>query len=689
MTQPGQAGRIFVGRQPEMAGLKAAMDDAVAGHGRLVMLAGEPGIGKTRTAQELSRYAESAGAQVWWGSCHEQQGAPPYWPWVQPIRSYIQRTGPESLAAQMGPGAADISEIIPLVREKLPDLEPASPLEPEQARFRLFDSISQFLVNAARAQPLLLVLDDLHWADQPSLLLLEFLVGQLSDSNIMIVGTYRDIEVSREDPLSNTLARLARSESYAREELRGLEGESVAQLINDISGQEPSQELVDAIHARTEGNPFFMTELIRLLEERQSTDGAPVDTVLSGLEIPQSVLEVIGQRLNRLSTECEAALTTAAVIGRQFDFGVLSSLIEDSNETQLLKVIDEGLDAHLIQEVPGQGDVYQFSHAIIQQTLRERLSSSRRVRLHARIGEALETLYGDETGDHAAELAYHFAEAEPVGGPDKLVKYTMLAGEKALDTYAYEEALGHFQRGLLAKGVDAEGATPLPDADAAALLFGLARAQAATLRRHNLDVAFASLSRAFDFYAETNEVTLAITVAEFPMQTIPGHQLAAKLVGRALRLIPPDSPEAGRLLANYVLVMGLEEGDYQAAVDAFESALGIAQRTGNIALEARALANYSIVDYWHMRWQGAIDKGLRVAEMPRLAADQFVGSECQSLVASAFWHLGDSKAAQPQAEALLASAEGLRDRYRLATALWFKVLLSTCQGEWQAAKDFN
>jgi tetratricopeptide (TPR) repeat protein len=568
----------------------------------------------------------------------------------------------------MGPGAADISEIIPLVSEKLPGLEPASPLEPEQARFRLFDSISHFLVNAARSQPLMLVLDDLHWADKPSLLLLEFLAGQLSDSNIMILGTYRDIEVSREHPLSNTLARLARSESYAREESGGLEGESVAQLISDISGQEPSQELVATIHARTEGNPFFMTELIRLLEERQSTDGAPVDTVLSGLEIPQSVLEVIGQRLNRLSTECEAALTTAAVIGRQFDFGVLSSLIEDSSETQLLRAIDEALAAHLIQEVPVQGEAY-LSHAIIQQTLRERLSNSRRVRLHVKIGETLETFYGDQSGDHAAELAYHFAEAEPVGRPDKMVKYTMLAGERALDAYAYEEALGHFQRGLLAKGVDAEAETPLPDADAAALLFGLARTQAATLRRHNLDVAFASLSRAFDFYAETNEVTLAITVAEFPMQTIPGHQLAAKLVGRALRLIPPDSPEAGRLLANYILVMGMEEGDYQAAVDAFESAFAIAQRTGDVALEARALANSSIVDSWHMRWQGTIEKGLRVAEMPRLAADQFVGSECQSLVASAFWHLGDSKTARPHAEALLASAEGLRDRYRLVTAL--------------------
>ncbi len=149
MTRLGQTGRIFVGREREMAGLSAAMDAAIAGHGRVVMLAGEPGIGKTRMAQELAAYAELLGAQVWWGSCHEQQGAPPYWPWVQLIRFYIQRTDPGPLATQMGPGAADISEIIPEVLDKLPDLKPQSPLEPEQARFRLFESISNFLKNIA------------------------------------------------------------------------------------------------------------------------------------------------------------------------------------------------------------------------------------------------------------------------------------------------------------------------------------------------------------------------------------------------------------------------------------------------------------------------------------------------------------------------------------------------------------
>ena len=167
--------QLFVGRQHEIAELTAALEDALAGQGRLVMLVGEPGIGKTRTAQELAVLAEQRGAQVLWGRCYEEQGAPPYWPWVQAIRAYVQQVDAEQLTAELGSGSADIAEIIPDLREKLPDLGTPPALEPEQARFRLFDSITSFLKNAAQHQPLLLVLDDLHWADRSSLLLLEFL----------------------------------------------------------------------------------------------------------------------------------------------------------------------------------------------------------------------------------------------------------------------------------------------------------------------------------------------------------------------------------------------------------------------------------------------------------------------------------------------------------------------------------
>ncbi len=180
----------FVGRRPELAELRLALEDTLSGQGRLVMLAGEPGIGKTRTAREIAAYAETRGAQVLWGWCYEEEGAPPYWPWVQPLRSYVLQRDPEELSSQMGPGAAVIAEIIPGIREKLPGMEPAPTLEsPEQSRFRLFDSVTTFLKTAATSRPIMLVLDDLHWADQPSLLLLQFLARQIGDSCLLVVGS--------------------------------------------------------------------------------------------------------------------------------------------------------------------------------------------------------------------------------------------------------------------------------------------------------------------------------------------------------------------------------------------------------------------------------------------------------------------------------------------------------------------
>jgi len=673
-----------VGRQREMAALEAALTKAMLGQGQIVMLAGEPGIGKTRIAQELASHASNLGAQIFWGWCYEQEGAPPYWPWVQPIRSYVQRTDAELLGANMGPGAADICEIIPEVREKLPDLELPSRLEPEQARFRLFDSVATFLRNLAQSQSLVLVLDDLQWADQPSLLLLEFLARQMLDSRIMLVGTYRDVEVTRSHPLSNTLAQLARSEAYYREELEGLESEHVSQLIRDVSGAEPSKELVQAIYGHTEGNPFFMTEVIRLLWERRQATGEPAAEGISGLEIPQSVLEVIGQRLNRLSQECQGALTTAAVIGRQFDFRLLGILSEEFSEFQLLELIDEALGAYLIQEVPSQDDVYQFSHALVQQTLRERLSTSRRVRLHARIGETLETLYGDQLGDHAAELAFHFAEAVPVLGLGKLVKYSLLAGEQSLATYAYEEALGHFQRALTAKEKQPT------DAEMAAALFGLGRAQTATLQRHELREAHLNLSRAFDYYASVGDTARFVAIAEIPFPILGEHSLQfGRLAVRALELVPEDSLEAGRLHSFHGNVQGMADGDYQSARGSFDRALAIARREGNAALEMRTLNFAAQVETWHHHFEDSLKSSLMAIDLAVAASDP------RGEVTARYWAslcsrtLGDMQEMMRQAVAILEPAERLRDRYWLATAYTSVSWLETLQGDWESAREMN
>ncbi len=252
-----------------------------------------------------------------WGRCYEGEGAPAYWPWVQLIRSYVHERDPQELMSEMGPGAADIAQVVSEVRERLPGLPTPPALEPEQARFRLFDSITTFLKNASKSQPIVLVLDDLHWADKPSLLLLQFLARELRGARLMVLSTYRDVELRRGHPLSQTLGELAREGLSQRILLRGLSERDVARFIEITAGIEPPQALVEAVYRETEGNPFFVNEVVRLLV----ADGRlerPEEVKSWSVTIPQGVREVVGRRLDHLSEECNRALTVASVIGREF-----------------------------------------------------------------------------------------------------------------------------------------------------------------------------------------------------------------------------------------------------------------------------------------------------------------------------------------------------------------------------------
>src|SRR6266516_2600557 len=212
---------VFVGRERELGELEAGLDDALSGRGRLFLIGGEPGIGKSRLADELAGRARLRGARVLWGRCWEAGGAPAYWPWIQAIRSYVRDQGPETLISQFGSGAADIAWMIPEIQDLLPELGAPAALDSEGARFRLFDSTTTFLRNVGRAQPLLLVLDDLHAADAPSLLLLRFVASELDDAHILIVGLYRD-DVPDNPQLTSTVAEVARNVATRQISLSGL-----------------------------------------------------------------------------------------------------------------------------------------------------------------------------------------------------------------------------------------------------------------------------------------------------------------------------------------------------------------------------------------------------------------------------------------------------------------------------------
>lgn len=449
------AGGIFVGREKEMDELRAGLEDSLSGRGRLLMLVGEPGIGKTRTSEELATYAGLRNMQVVWGRCYEGEGAPAYWPWVQIIRSYVHEKDPKELASEMGPGAADIAQVVSEVKERLPGLPAPPTLEPDQARFRLFDSITTFLKNASKGTPLMVVLDDMHWADKPSLLLLQFLARELRGSRLLVLGTYRDVELRRGHPLSQTLGELGREGLTHRITLRGLTEQDVKRFIEITSGAKPPAALVEAVYRETEGNPFFVNEVVRLLVADGRLEHAESVTSWS-VTIPQGVREVVGRRLDHLSDECNRALTMGAVIGREFDLKTLEKAIGQADEgrmtgDRLLEVLEEAVGARVINEVPNRIDHYSFTHALIRETLYEELSTARRVRVHRQIAQVLE----EEAEANLSQLAYHFSEAAQGGDVEKAIDYLARAAERALAMTAYEEAAGHYERALQVMELDA------------------------------------------------------------------------------------------------------------------------------------------------------------------------------------------------------------------------------------------
>jgi tetratricopeptide (TPR) repeat protein len=580
------ASGVFVGRRVEMDQLKAKLEGALSGRGGMVALVGEPGIGKTRTSIELETYAGLRNAQVLWGRCYEGGGAPPYWPWVQAIRSYVSTTDPDQLRTQMGSTASVIAEVVEDIKERLPGVQaPPKIDDPESARFRLFDSISTFLKNAARVKPIVLILDDLHWSDKPSLLLLEFLARELASSRILLVGTYRDMELNRRHPLSVTLGDLTRERLFERVLLRGLVRGDVSSFIEIAAGVIPPRGLIDAVYTQTEGNPLFITETVRLLiqEKEFAPDKGSRSDSSWNIRIPEGVREVIGRRLDRLSERCNEVLTIAAVIGRQFTLDQLNVVVEDSTENQMLDVIDDALSSRTIEELPAEIGLYQFTHALIQETLLGELSATRKVRMHALIATAFEELYGSDSDKRATELASHFIEAEAVVNPSKVLHYAALAGEQAYRGMAFEEGIRLFEVAVRV------GETEPDTADKALSLRGLG---VSIGQDHyvNSQPAFNLINQSFEIFKNLGLNSEALETADSPVfhPMIVG---GTKMYSDALQLAGKNTRSEAILQIRYGNSLMREEVDIDGAKSALSRAIEIADSLGDLELRLRALSD--------------------------------------------------------------------------------------------------
>jgi len=451
--------RRFVGRSDELAVARAACDEALAGRSRLVLVVGEPGIGKTRLVEEVAAYASLRGAQVCWGHSYEGEVGVAYLPFVEAFRSYVRSRSDEQLETELGTGGPEVATLVSEVRQRVSDLPPSPTLEGDAERLRLFDGIAMFLAHASRADPIVLVLDDLHWADKPTLLLLQYLARNLRNERVLIIGTYRDVDLDRQHPLADAIAALRRERLYERVLLRGMSRDDVKALIEAIGEQETPDAFADTIYRATEGNPFFVAEVLRHLTESGAlrlVDGRWIGTLESiEANLPEGVREVIGRRLSRLSEECNRMLTVAAAMPGGFVPDLVAT-VTGEGEDAVLDLLDNALDAQIVRERPTQAGAYEFTHALIRQTLYGELSTPRRVRLHRQIGEALEAGRGAQADALLPELAYHWFQAAPGGGAEKAVEYSTRAGDRAADQAAHEEAARYYDQALQALELDDE-----------------------------------------------------------------------------------------------------------------------------------------------------------------------------------------------------------------------------------------
>ncbi len=431
-------GGSFVGRERELAQLVGGLEHALAGRGRLFLLSGEPGIGKSRLADELAAHARARGARVLVGRCWEAGGAPAYWPWVQALRMYVRDVDADELRRRLGAGAADLAQIIPELRERLPGLPGASSLDPEGARFRLFDASSRFLRSAAQSRPIVLVLDDLHAADDPSLLLLRFLARELGSSRLLVLCAHRDVDPVPGDRLARMFAEIAREPVVSRVSLGGLSQSEVAEYVELTAAQLASPRLASALHDKTDGNPLFVGEIVRLF----SIEGAADEPQLA---IPQSARDAIARRLAYVSPECNRLLVLASVLGREFALDVLACL-GGVPDDQLLDTLDEAIAARIVSDVPGTPGRVRFAHVLIRDTLYDELPAARRARLHRAAVEALEQLHPDP-GPDLAELARH---AIAGGDAERGLGHARRAGDRALGLLAYDEAARLYRLALQA-----------------------------------------------------------------------------------------------------------------------------------------------------------------------------------------------------------------------------------------------
>jgi class 3 adenylate cyclase/tetratricopeptide (TPR) repeat protein len=682
---------MFVGREVEQERLARAWADAKAGRRQVVLVAGEPGIGKTRLAAELAAVVHGEGAVVLWGRCDEGLGVA-FQPVVEALRHYVRHSSDGLLDGQLGRGRAELARLVPELAEGRSDLAvPAA--DAESDRMRLFDAVSDLLGSVARSRPLLLVQDDLHWAAIPTLLLIRHLARPAED-RVLVVGTYRDTELDPGHPLLGVLADLRREPTVARLAVQGLDEKAVAAFVEAAAGRALRDHvalgLAPALHAETEGNPFFVGQFLDHLVETGALEdrdrGRPTSLPVDQLGVPEGVRDVVGSRVARLPEATRRALDVAAVIGREFTVAVLERIPEAGTDADtLLGALEGAARARLVQEVPGKLGRFGFVHDVVRQTLYRGLSGPRRARLHRRVGEALAGLPRAEA--QTAVVAHHFVAGATAGCRGEAIAWSERAGARAMEQFAFEEAVTHFHRAiellewddppdraararLLLAEQDARGA--VGDASGAKTAAARAIEDARAVGSAELLVE-AAISRVW-WIGTVNEPETA-QLLEDTLAVVDEHDLSrrAALLGALAfhrAVIEGDGTAAEQLAREAVaLARGGDDPGVLADVLAWRAQARVLQGSPDVAAQQADLAELATLPegMWHRRHgrYGWLD---RMAAVGRLQVGDLAGFDAYLTRLARF-------------------GEENQDRFLLATAAMWRGLRALLDGRFGEVED--
>ena len=588
----------FVGRDEERAELRAHLESALSGNGRVVLIGGEPGIGKTRLAQEIAAEARDRGAMTLLGHSYESESPLPYGPWVEMTNTVARVAPPKLFRELLGDDAPEIARLVPELRRVFPDIPAPVRLPPEQEREYVLTSVLNYLERSCRLQPLVLTLDDLQWADDASLLLLMRVAQQVSEMAMLVIGTYRDIELEVGRPLAKTLEDLLRRRLAERVSLRRLSEEAVGNLLTALGpSEQPPPALTKIIFRETEGNPFFVEEVFQHLREEgkvlNEKGGWRTDLEIADFEVPESIRLVIGRRLERLEEKTRNILTTASLIGGSFGFELLEEL-EGDDPDLLVDALDDAENAHLISSARrGNQTRITFAHELIRQTLLSGVSLPKRQRLHLRIAEAMEKIYGDRLLDRAVDVAHHLYQAAGSADPEKTVRYLSLAGDLAITSTAFVEAVRHYEQAL-------EFHTGEDEKSLADLKFRLGFAQRAIGR---WDLALGLWNEVLSSYEKKNDPTAArvARAVAYQLSWEGKTEESLEVARRGLAAIPPEpSRERARLLAVAAMTTGLL-GDPEA-YDMIGEATLLAEDLGNERDRLEVLSSKAVIEWGYARW---------------------------------------------------------------------------------------